>query len=365
MKPLRLICSILQIKTINKTKPFPPTKRERVYKLKITMQSNEEITDNEIFTFDDWLSYRVFYHIEDGVQQCNDSRNFTKLIVNESMSIDTLNKIQKEQSIVYEMMVNQELELLKSSFRIKYVRESIEPLEYLKMKIERVENNLKVTNKETYYDIISTRKVRGIKYGAKLISPSNYYHYNNIKVGRTKIRPDSYEGLIRENDVEGSNIYGNEWTFIEAENCFLQWLKRLQAGEFGFGYSDDNLIIELSTPAPMAEAQDNDKPDTSNLTLIEMFSEVSKYPTILKLLSDEGWSFPNTNVWIEQKTFLIRVLQNLYLKGYFIKKPTNNQYKAIALNTFNCDISIETIKRLSKPKIDEKDLTVIKLSTTI
>lgn len=200
----------------------------------------------EVFFFNDWLSYRVFYQVQFGVQMCNDTKNFTKLIGCRGMSIDTLNKIQKEQSIVYEIMVNQELELLKALFRVKYVFESVEPLEYLKMRIENVENDLKTTNKETYYEIISTRKERGIKYGARLISPDSYYHYNNINVGIIKFYPDSYEGLIRESDVVNSSVYGNEWTFIEAQYYFLKWLRRLSAGEFYFEISEENRIIEVT-----------------------------------------------------------------------------------------------------------------------
>ena len=201
----------------------------------------------EVFFFNDWLSYRVFYQVQFGVQMCNDSKNFTKLIGSGGMSIDTLNKIQKEQSIVYEIMVNQELELLKALFRVKYVVESVEPLEYLKMRIENVENDLKTTNKETYYEIISTRKERGIKYGARLISPDSYYHYNNINVGIIKFYPDSYEGLIRESDVDNSSsVCGNEWTFIEAQYYFLKWLRRLSAGEFYFEILEENRIIEVT-----------------------------------------------------------------------------------------------------------------------
>ena len=200
----------------------------------------------EVFFLNDWLSYRVFYQVQFGVQMCNDSANFTKLIGSGGMNIDTLNKIQKEQSIVYDKMVNQELELLKALFRVKYVRESIEPLEYLKMRIENVENELKVTNKETYYDIISTRKERGIKYGARLISPINYYYHNNINVGIIKFYPDSYEGLTKESDVDSNSVYGNDWTFIESKYYFLKWLKRLSIGEFYFEISEENRIIEVT-----------------------------------------------------------------------------------------------------------------------
>jgi hypothetical protein len=124
-------------------------------------------------------------------------------------------------------------------------------------------------------------------------------------------------------------------------------------------------LKQLSTPPALKEIEvRNDEPETSNITLISFFDEPSKYPIILKLLSDKNHSYPNTNVWNTQSGFLIRVLKNLFLKKYFKVKPTNEEYKAIALNTFSCDMGIDTVKR-SKSKATDTDLAFIPLSTTI
>lgn len=208
------------------------------------MQSNEEITDNEIFTFDDWLSYRVFYHVEDGVQLCNDSRNFTKLFHRGCMSNDTFKKIREEQSIVYKGIVNQKLELRKTLFRVTYIRESNVPLEYLRISIEDVEHELTVEHKKFYSDFVS-----GNKCGQGFISPTDYYHYHKIEVGRREVRPDSYDGLIKKYDKE-CVFFVNMWVEIEATYYFLEWLKELQSGKFSLGFSDENRVVELSTPAP-------------------------------------------------------------------------------------------------------------------
>ena len=115
---------------VNKTYNLPKNKKyikqeiiditpQQTLSIEVTSATEEEIkelsTDGnlqniekdycEVFFLNDWLSYRVFYQVQFGVQMCNDSANFTKLIGSGGMNIDTLNKIQKEQSIVYDKMV--------------------------------------------------------------------------------------------------------------------------------------------------------------------------------------------------------------------------------------------------------------------
>ncbi|MES2521005.1 MAG: hypothetical protein V4585_23030 [Bacteroidota bacterium] len=240
------------------------------------MQINEEIADNEIFTFDDWLSYKVFYHVEDGVQLCNDSRNFTKLFRRGGMRNDTFKKIREEQLIVYKGIVNQKLEFKRTVFKVTYILESNVPMEYLRMKIESVEQELtKVEYKKYYFDFVS-----GNKYGQSLISPTDYRHFHNT--GWREFRPDSYEGLIKNND-ERFDFSVNMWVEIEATYYFLEWLKELQSGKFSLGFSDDNRVVEISTPPALKEIEQRKvsirEPYKSEKDIIEELDKFKKAVT--------------------------------------------------------------------------------------
>lgn len=204
------------------------------------MQRNEKITNNEIFTFDDWLSYKVFYHIVDGVQLCNDSRNFTQLVYRKLMSDDTIKKIREVQSNVFKGLVNQKIELKKLFFKVSFVRESNAPNEFLQMRIEETENIL-TGELKSFYRVF----VAGEKYGHYLISPFDYYQFNDIE-DRREVQPDNYEGLVKNNNEKflSENLYVQ----AEATYYFLQYLKDLQLGKFGLTLSEDNRVIEISTP---------------------------------------------------------------------------------------------------------------------
>lgn len=263
------------------------------------MQSNEEITDNEIFTFEDWLSYRVFYHVEDGVQLCNDSRNFTKLFRRGCMSNDTFKKIREEQSIVYKGIVNQKLELRKTLFRVTYIRESNVPLEYLRISIEDVEHELTVEHKKFYSDFVS-----GSKCGQGFISPTDYYHYHKIEVGRREVRPDSYDGLIKKYDKE-CVFFVNMWIEIEATYYFLEWLKELQSGKFSLGFSDENRVVELSIPAPekiVKEIKDILKANDKHRNIINMYDDLLRIHKDQKLVLAKMGRSSVLNVGTEKST---------------------------------------------------------------
>lgn len=205
----------------------------------------EGSTENysELFLFEDWLNYRVFYTVVFDVQMCNNSQNFSKLLHN-GMSIHTLNKIQKEQEKIYNELVKQEYEFLTLLFKVKYVRDSVEPLEFLKLKIERVEEYIKINYKDIYFDIISTRKVRGIKIGATLITVSDYYSLNKT-LSRKYFIPNNVSELKRHNDID-EICFVNPYINIEAHYLFLKWLVRLSNNEFTLSLSKDNLVVEIN-----------------------------------------------------------------------------------------------------------------------
>lgn len=233
------------------------------------MQSKEEIPNNEIFTFDDWLSYKVFYHVVAGVQLCNDSRNFTQLVSKELMSSATIKEIREAQSNVFKGLVNQTIELKKSIFKESFVRESNAPNEFLQMRIEETENILAGEIKSFYRDFVS-----GGKYGHYIISPFDYYQFNNTEDGK-EFRPENYEGLVKNNNEKflSENLYVQ----AEATYYFLQYLKKLQSGEFSLGFSDENRVVELFIPAPekIVKGKSTKKQDGGNrVTPLQMQDQI-------------------------------------------------------------------------------------------
>jgi len=108
--------------------------------------------------------------------------------------------------------------------------------------------------------------------------------------------------------------------------------------------------------------------NSPTLKLSDIFESNSKYEFIMKLLVEKKYCQPETFIWADEKksnkSTIISIIKYLYKQGYYLKnkKPTSNQIKLIAQNTFGETISESLIKQ---HKTDENILKFIPIASTI
>ena len=106
------------------------------------------------------------------------------------------------------------------------------------------------------------------------------------------------------------------------------------------------------------------------LFLFDIFESSSKYSFIMNLLIEKGHCQTGTHIWKDEgkgnKGLLVAILKHLHTQQYYKenKRPTAEEIKEIAHNTFGSDISIDTIKK-TKPIQIEYSLTFIPSASTL
>jgi len=81
------------------------------------------------------------------------------------------------------------------------------------------------------------------------------------------------------------------------------------------------------------------------ITILEEACRGGAYGKLKKWLIDNKLVNPVTLIWTDKKGALANYLKDLHVKGYTRRSLTNTEIKAIALNSFKTDISIDTIKK--------------------
>lgn len=118
-------------------------------------------------------------------------------------------------------------------------------------------------------------------------------------------------------------------------------------------------IAELNQKLKKANDSENNKNESSEikpkLKLSDITISEAAYNSIIEILVNKGHCNKDTLKWIDDakgnKGLLIAILKEMRSKGYFKNgvKPSNEEYKTIAENTFDWTGSIDTVKK-SSPK---------------
>lgn len=103
-------------------------------------------------------------------------------------------------------------------------------------------------------------------------------------------------------------------------------------------------------PAQTSSSKKPKSEDISKSTLMSIFRKPSEYDGIMEILVKKGYCQPKTFFWKFEKSgnkkLLASTIKFLHKQGYYKenKMPSGKEIKAIAKNTFGCDMSVETIK---------------------
>lgn len=106
----------------------------------------------------------------------------------------------------------------------------------------------------------------------------------------------------------------------------------------------------------------NNKKQSSNpiTNFSQLFISTSEYNKIMAILVRRKLCQKNTFIWIDCKkgtlSMLASLIKHLHSKGYYHTKPTNDEVKSIAKNTFKIDMGIDTVKRAN---LDDFDFSFI------
>jgi hypothetical protein len=94
------------------------------------------------------------------------------------------------------------------------------------------------------------------------------------------------------------------------------------------------------------------------ITFPDLFEDEAKYERILNLLVEKGYCQADTFIWKDEtngnKGFLVAILKHLHKLKYYKgnQRPTSQQIKEIAKDTFGLKISLDTIKRARPDQFD-------------
>ena len=146
--------------------------------------------------------------------------------------------------------------------------------------------------------------------------------------------------------------------FSKGEIKYIKVLKSWLNNEKEYFKEVAEIAFKKSSPAP---AQNPKK-------LSEAFESISKYQYIMNLLVERQYCHPHTFIWKDDgkgnKELLAAIIKQLHSLGYYKEncRPTNEQIRIIAKNTFGWEVAIDTIK---KAKPGHFDLTFIPIASTI
>ena len=140
--------------------------------------------------------------------------------------------------------------------------------------------------------------------------------------------------------------------FFQRKEVLALIIKELESADTSVESKKDD------APAPKAEEQGNNKPEPLNLTLIDIFEDISKYVHVMGLLVKKKNIQQHTFIWKDarkgHKSTIINILKNLCNKGYYKSKyafVTNQFCIDIAKNTFNIEVKMSTAEK-SKDSLD-------------
>jgi|GEM_PF-5314524 hypothetical protein len=128
------------------------------------------------------------------------------------------------------------------------------------------------------------------------------------------------------------------------------------------------LLPKSETKTPQTKITANNYGIEKPLKLSDIFESISKYSHIMNLLVEKGYCQPNTFLWKDEKktnkASVVSLIKYLHTQGFYLdnKKPTTNQIKLIAQNTFGVTISESLIKQ---HKTNEHQVKFIPIASTI
>jgi hypothetical protein len=122
---------------------------------------------------------------------------------------------------------------------------------------------------------------------------------------------------------------------------------------------------EIKNPQPIPKIENHTleqgaESPSPTLKLSDIFESISKYQIIINLLVENQYCQPNTFNWKDSakgnKGLLAAIIKFLHTQKYYKgnKRPTTEQIKEIAQNTFGWEISIDTIKKAKPQQFDLK-----------
>jgi len=131
-----------------------------------------------LYTLEDWLQSKFFREKTFSDEYvANDSEKYLDLVGMGKMTYEELNKIQDAQQNAYNYLISSSLEI-NCRFLRRQIKETLDLDEFLKLKLEAV-NQFFTANLPIHKEIMSHRKHRGIKVGAKFLLPEHYQSYVN------------------------------------------------------------------------------------------------------------------------------------------------------------------------------------------
>jgi hypothetical protein len=127
-----------------------------------------------------------------------------------------------------------------------------------------------------------------------------------------------------------------------------------------------NLSDIKAEPAPADKPKVKTKNNNPNLTLSDVFKSQLKYKIIMEKLVSKNLCQPHIYYWKDEaggnKKLLIAIIKTIQLQGFLERKITNSEIEFIAKNTFNHEISIDSIK---KTKANSINIDYIPLESAI
>jgi hypothetical protein len=117
-------------------------------------------------------------------------------------------------------------------------------------------------------------------------------------------------------------------------------------------------IIQANEPFKIKKTEKLKNEKTTVFLFSDHFANPSNYKRIMDVLVEEGYCKEDTFYWIDgkkgNKAFLAAIIKHLHSLGYYKNKqrPSSEQIRDIALQSFGLEIAIDTIKRASPEQFD-------------
>jgi len=278
------------------------------------------------YTFDDWLNGNIIRERDyDNSVIYNDSEKYLKLVSEGKMTYDTLSQIQDAQSKTFRMVISHSFDYLKQKHN-RLVKQTPDVRMKIESDIKHIENVF-LKNQEVYNEVIYPVMHRQIKKGAKFIT---YEQYRKAVINN---KPDIAFFVVT-NEI-GSKVinlghpFSHEWIYCIIE-VYVLWLIFLENEVKRIGIKKDNSVIIDS--------------------LGKACKGSNEYDALKKWFTENQFCDPDSFTWNDKKftrSCLAGYLKDLKKKGY-TNKLTQLEMIAIAKNSFNTEMKIDTIKRAKK-----------------
>jgi hypothetical protein len=155
--------------------------------------------------------------------------------------------------------------------------------------------------------------------------------------------------FLMEEKINAPNVSSpSPFYYVAKDTVLCNWLQNKESKPLQNAIDSLLRLQQIYGNAPLVGVT-TETPSVEPLFLIKLFHHVSDYHRVMVVLVEKGYCEANTYIWTDSKSgsksLLIGLLKSIQAKGYLIRKPSNEEYVAIAKNTFQVEVSVDTCKR--------------------